>query len=149
MTPPTPPPDRTFELYKLYLQTAEKTTDRRGAANTWMLSVNAAITGFYGYLSKGGVPAEQTGVWFWAIPVAGILISLAWFVLIGNYRTLNGAKFKILQELEEDFEVRLFKKEYQLYKADMPYSFSSVEQAIPLAFIAFYIALVAAAYIAA
>lgn len=148
MTTPTPERDSHFELYKLYLETAEKTTDRRGSANNWMLSVNAAITGFYGYLSKDGVPEAQGDVWYWAIPAAGVLISIAWFVLIGNYRTLNRAKFQILQEIEEDFEIRLFHKEYELYKANMPYNFSAVEQAIPIAFIAFYVGLAIAAHAA-
>jgi hypothetical protein len=36
--------------FELYLATAEKISDRRVQANTWMLSVNRAIVALYGYL---------------------------------------------------------------------------------------------------
>ncbi len=59
-----------FELYKLYLATAEKVSDRRAQANAWMLSVNSAIVGLYGYLQAGD--EVQSGaakeIWLWAIP---------------------------------------------------------------------------------
>ena len=136
-----------FELFKTYLETAEKTTDRRGAANTWLLSVNAAITGFYGFLAKDGGFEQQKAIWLWAIPTAGILISFAWWTLLGNYRKLNSAKFRILNEMEDELGINVFKKEYQLYKPDMKYGFSDVEQVIPLGFIAFYLILGIAAYL--
>ena len=39
--------DLNLELYKLYLETAETVSERRAAANTWMLSVNSAIVALY------------------------------------------------------------------------------------------------------
>ena len=64
-----------LDVYKLYLATAEKVSDRRAAANTWMLSVNgAAIVGFYSYLGdrKASVGAAERALWLWAIPAAGV-----------------------------------------------------------------------------
>lgn len=43
--------DRSFALFELYLATAEKVSDRRAQANTWLLSVNSAIVALYGYLA--------------------------------------------------------------------------------------------------
>src|SRR4051794_13439570 len=45
--------DVRLELYTLFLATAEKVSDRRLQANTWMLSVNSAVVGLYGYLGEG------------------------------------------------------------------------------------------------
>src|SRR5262249_59089505 len=60
-------------LFELYLSTAEKVSDRRAQANSWMLSVNSAIVALYGYLQadKMAVGAAQKAVWLWAIPAAG------------------------------------------------------------------------------
>ena len=41
--------DPKLALFELYLATAEKLSDRRAQANSWMLSVNSAIVGLYGY----------------------------------------------------------------------------------------------------
>ncbi len=40
--------DSKFAMYELYLATAEKGSDRRAQANSWMLSLNSAIVALYG-----------------------------------------------------------------------------------------------------
>ena len=54
-------PDRggAFELYKLYLATAEKVSDRRAQANAWMLSVNSAVVGLYENAVEGDPVSYQ------------------------------------------------------------------------------------------
>ncbi len=72
------PTEAHLTLFELYLSTAEKVSDRRAAANAWMLSVNSAIVGLYGYLAadKPSVDADQKKIWLWAIPAAGALGSV-------------------------------------------------------------------------
>jgi hypothetical protein len=97
-------------LFELYLATAEKVSDRRAQANSWMLSVNSAIVAFYGYLEadKSVVNAAQKGVWLWAIPVAGALVCAAWILILTSYRQLNRAKFEVIKQLEADLPIPLF-----------------------------------------
>jgi hypothetical protein len=50
-------------LFELYLATAEKVSDCRAQANSWMLSVNSAIVALYGYFAacsreKRGWPGQ-------------------------------------------------------------------------------------------
>ena len=109
-------PTSRMYLYKLYLATAEKVSDRRAAANTWMLSVNSAIVGFYGYLAAGKTPRGDPGrgIWLLAIPAAGILVCLAWAALLASYSKLNAAKFKVLQEIEEGLPFPVFRREQEV-----------------------------------
>jgi hypothetical protein len=60
-------------LFALYLATAEKVSDRRAQANSWMQSVNIAIVALYGYLQadKVAVGAAQKAASLWAIPAVG------------------------------------------------------------------------------
>lgn len=60
-----------LELYKLYLSTAEKVSDRRLQANTWMLSVNSAVVGLYGYLGKTKESVTDAEKAIWAPSVIG------------------------------------------------------------------------------
>ena len=80
--------DQKLALFELYLATAEKVSDRRAQANSWMLSVNSAIVALYGYLQadKMAVGATQKAVWLWAIPAAGAIVCLAWAALLTSYR---------------------------------------------------------------
>lgn len=91
-----------YELYKLFQETTEKVSDRRAKANTWMLeSVNSAHVALYTLLEQG---EEFTGalgqnLWLFAIPLAGIIICLAWYSLLVSYRKLNQAKFNIFNPI--------------------------------------------------
>jgi hypothetical protein len=136
-----------LELYKLYLATAEKVSDRRSQANTWMLSVNGAVVGLYGYLGKSNeaVTDAEKALWLWAIPIAGILICLGWAGLLEAYSKLNEAKFKVIQELEPKLGELLFKREQEIYKASGRRRLSAVEAAVPWSFIGLYVLILTAA----
>jgi len=139
--------DRKLAQFELYLATAEKVSDRRAQANSWMLSVNSAIVGLYGYLQadKLGSSAAQKAIWLWAIPAAGVIVCMAWAALLASYRKLNRAKFAVLSQLEADLAVRTFTREQEIYKSDKRTSLSEIERWIPGCFILLYAAMLAAA----
>lgn len=134
-------------LYDLFLATAEKVSDRRAQANTYLLSVNSAIVGLYGYLQEGkaSVAAGGKPVWLWAIPAAGIVVCLAWATLLASYRHLNRAKFAVLMEMEADLPLKPFTRERQIYKAARRIPLSWIESAVPWGFVLLYAAMIAAA----
>jgi hypothetical protein len=134
-------------LLELYLATAEKVSDRRAQANSWMLSVNSAIVALYGYLQadKMAVGATQKVVWLWAIPVAGALVSIAWASLLTSYRKLNRAKFEVIKQLEADLPIPPFTREHEAYRRDRRRSLSFIETAIPICFVLLYVLLLVAA----
>lgn len=140
--------DAKLALFELYLATAEKVSDRRAQANSWMLSVNSAVVALYGYLQAGeeAVGAAEKAVWVWAIPAAGALVCLAWAALLASYSRLNGAKFKVLHELEKDLAYPLFSREQALYKAEGRKRLSHIESWIPWTFVVLYLVLIAATF---
>lgn len=128
-------------IFKMYLETAEKTSDRRLAANTWLLSVNSLVCGMYGYLKADALSLTNTNEktsWLLIIPAVGLIISVSWLRIIAAYRKLNSAKFRVLQEYESEIGTNLFRKEQDFYKSDKRNAFSKVESGIPLAFIVLY-----------
>lgn len=135
--------DPRLALFELYLATAEKVSDRRARANTWMLSVNSAIVAFYGYLRA--IPNLQKPLWLLAIPTAGIIVSVAWASLLTSYRKLNRAKFGVLRQLEAELvDVPPFYKEQELYRQDKRISLSRIEIWIPGCFLILYLFLLGA-----
>jgi hypothetical protein len=127
-------------LYRLYLDTAEKASDRRLQANTWMLSVNSAVVALYGYLGAGSGPSagNDRGVWLWAIPATGIIVCVAWAALLESYRKVNAAKYRVLQDMERGFSPRLFTDEWTYYSKEKRTSLSHIEMWIPVAFALLY-----------
>jgi hypothetical protein len=142
--------DPKLALFEIYLATAEKVSDRRAQANSWMLSVNSAIVALYGYLQadKLAVSASQKAIWLWAIPAAGVLVSIAWMALLVSYRKLNSAKFAVLRQMEADLPFPVFTREREAYRRDGRRSLSSVERLVPGCFVLLYLVVLVAALLA-
>ena len=130
-----------FELYKLFQETTERVSDRRAKANTWMLSVNSALVVLYTLLEQGEGVIGTLGkhLWLIAIPVAGVIICLAWYSLLVSYRKLNHAKFSVLMDMEENLPYALYTREKGYLDRNKRWNLSNIESWIPLAFAALYI----------
>jgi hypothetical protein len=141
--------DPRLKIFKLYLATAEKVSDRRAKANSWMLSVNSAIVGLYGYLQAGKmmVDASQKEIWLWAIPAAGAIVCIAWAALLASYRKLNRAKFAVLTKLEADMQFAPFTREEEYLKSDKRVPLSRIELWVPGCFCLLYAIMLAASFL--
>jgi hypothetical protein len=138
-----------MEQYKVYVDTTNKISDRRGFAHTLLLTVNTSLVTVYGLvLTKDSPLTAAHGPWTWLVPVAGLLVSVTWFLLIRSYRALNDAKFRVVNDIESRLPAQLFDLEWQYLERGETIRFtplSHVEQYIPLAFSLFYIALLSIA----
>ncbi|MFJ6621441.1 hypothetical protein ACIQOW_28190 [Kitasatospora sp. NPDC091335] len=123
-TPPEPnrPPDRPsdrqyelLELYKLAVEMADRVSARRGTANTFFLSVQTALVTLIGF----GIPRLSESPWWvpTAVALAGITLSGAWWMQLRSYRDLNGAKFQVINSLEEKLSARIFTDEWDVLRS--------------------------------
>ena len=133
--------DILLQQYKLYVESAEKVSDRRQSANSYFLALNSLILSFAGYLTT-----FSFRLWHIVIAASGISISILWLLTLKSFRSLNSAKFKVIHSLEEDLPAELFKKEWEYLdrgKKKRTYlKLSLVEQGIPLIFIILYVIIV-------
>lgn len=96
-----------FDQYKLYVESAEKISERRVSANNYLLTVNAFLVTLYGLLAA----SPYKSGWAVLVPVAGFLVSLTWHRIITSYRDLNTVKFKVIHELERQMPAALYEYE--------------------------------------
>lgn len=88
-----------LEQYKIYVEMADRISQRRGLANTFFLTINTAIFTAIGVLweHRAGAP-----VWWLPLPLVMLLGQcFAWFYLLRSYRQLNSAKYQVIGALEE------------------------------------------------
>lgn len=128
-----------FEQYKLYVDSAHKVSESRVSASNYLLTVNSLLLTVFGF-----VIVQVSGRWLVVITVAGLLVSLAWYSMVRSYKDLNGAKFKVIHELEQELPAALFAYEWQQCdhgrgKAYRP--ITHIERWIPCVFAAMYLAL--------
>ncbi len=126
-----------IEIYKLHSDLADKMSQRRGNSNQVFISLLTGIFFLFSFVNKE--QSVQTGYLNIFLGVLGILICLIWIVIIYSYRLLNAAKFKVLQELENQLPFNFFQREYLNLKKYKGYiSQSYIEIVIPALFILFY-----------
>lgn len=130
-----------FEQYKLYVDSAQKISERRVSANNYLLTVNAFLVTLYGL----ALARDYKDHWMTLVPVAGLLVSMTWHEIIKSYRDLNTVKFKIIHELEQQMPAALFAYEWKLLddgKGDTYLPLSHLEGRVPLVFVVLYVLLI-------
>lgn len=96
-----------LDQYKLYVEMADRISQRRTTANTYFLTVNSAILAFVGYLTS----KDSTG-YMWLLALAGAMLTLFWYNIINSYRNLNTAKWQIVQDIEKRLPISPYDAEW-------------------------------------
>ncbi|MGI5324866.1 RipA family octameric membrane protein [Actinomadura nitritigenes] len=122
--------DTLVELYKLAVETADRTSARRATANAFFLTVQTALAGLAAALPVAGACAA-TAVYLAALTLCG-----AWWIQLRTYRALSRARFAAISELEADLPVALFTDEWAgrprvyielgLVERTIPYVFAAI-----------------------
>ena len=94
-----------FDQYKLYVELADRISQRRSIANSFFVTANTALLAVTSWIHDG------VGNYIIIISAVGILFSLFWFFLINSYKQLNSGKFKVIHEIETKLPLNLFSYE--------------------------------------
>lgn len=127
--------DSVLELYKIMVDSAHKVTEWRQKSNEFFLAINSALIAIATYLFNVYQTPTAPG-----IAVFGILLAVIWYESIKSYSKLNGAKWKVVSEIEQkEFKYPIFQMERKYYKEANRRGNASVEKMVPLLFIAMYV----------
>lgn len=126
-----------LDQYKLYVEMADRISQRRATANSYFLTVNSAILAFVGYLTMKDSTTD-----LWLIAVAGFTLSVLWERLITSYRDLNTAKFKVIHKIEKRLPISPYEAEWiamgEGKRPDLYRPISHIERGVPFIFIALH-----------
>ncbi|SRR3989344_2687222 len=125
-----------FEQYKLIVNSAEKVSFKRQAANKFYLTVNSGLLAIASYAASLNLALSPT-----LISILGLIISLNWVNVISAYSNLNSAKFKVINDMEKQLPYPVFKLEYDYLKLQKYYALTNAEKWVPCAFLVIYLAI--------
>lgn len=158
-----------LDLYKLAVEMADRTSARRAGANSFFLTLHAALAAFVGVVSSAReAPPNRSLPTFDAFGLvltaaAGVVLSLTWWALLRYYRRLNRAKFAVINDIESRLVEQPYTREWaelhpdnelelppesatgskvtRWIKRNSHREASVVEQVVPFVFVAIYVAL--------
>ena len=124
-----------LEQYKIFVTATENISNRRQTANSFFVTINTVLISFTSYSNAYG----KTGLSALLLAsFAGLFISFMWYRLIRSYTDLNGAKFKVIKEIESHLPLNPFEAEWEAVgrgkDPTLYLPFTSVEANIPRVF---------------
>lgn len=133
-----------FEQYKLFVESIEKTSDRRQHANNYFVTINTALISLIGLSFQ--IKMFENVVWAKGVLAAlGVIICVVFWYLIRSYKQLNTGKFAVLHEIEKHLPLALYTYEWHILGEGKDkrkyYPFSHIELLIPWVFGSVYVLL--------
>lgn len=131
-----------LEIYKLYVEMADRISARRQSVNSFFLAINTAIVALIGYVQLGNT-AQAGSSFYWLVALAGIVLCFLWYRILRSYRDLNSGKFKVIHEIEKYLPLHPYDAEWTAVgrgedpKLYLP--FTHVEIIVPWVFFAIHL----------
>ncbi len=133
-----------FEQYKLYVEGAEKISDRRQNANNYFITINTALITLLGFSFQVSFLENLSWVRILLAGV-GIVICVIFWHLLRSYKQLNTGKFNVIHEIEKYLPAALYDYEWKVLEEGknkkVYYPFSHIELLIPWVFGLIYFSL--------
>lgn len=147
-----------LEQYKLYVDSAEKVSERRNLANSFYLAINTLLLGGIGLIANYvSIPNNPWSIGFTVVVVVAVFGSCEWLCWVWRrqiraYQQLNSAKFKVIAEFEDRLPagpyVRAEWKALGEGKDPKLYTpFSQIERDVPIVFMVLYAAITLFAFV--
>ena len=124
-----------LEQYKVFVDSADKNSDRRQSANNYFIAINTALITILGFSFQISTSETKSVVWFF-LGVAGVIASILFWFLINAYKQLGTGKFAVIHEIEKRLPLAMFKYEWTVLgggkKVTKYFPFSHIERVIPI-----------------
>ena len=139
--------DHLLEQYKLYVEMADRVSQRREQSNRFYVTIVSALAAIVVIIARFGVPENGAllEVAFLVVGLFGLALSVVWHFNIRSYRTLNSAKFAIINRMEKQLPYAGYNEEWEILRPSegrRPYfQLTRVEQFVPMIFALLFIAL--------
>ncbi len=130
-----------LEQYKIYLEMADKISERRQTANSFFLSINTALLALIGYTNIG-MNELYPFTLFALIGICGLILCYVWYRLNRSYKDLNSGKFRVVHNIEKMLPIKPYSSEWiSLGEGKNPtiyLPFTKIEIIIPWIFFVLY-----------
>ena len=133
--------DHLIEQYKLYVEMADRVSQRRDQSNRFYVALLGALAAILVIaarfvLSDDGESSMFMTAVFLTSGIFGAILSIIWYLNIRSYRVLNSAKFEVIHEMEKEIPFDGYAKEWEILRppegSPKYLQLTAVEQFVPI-----------------
>lgn len=134
-----------LEQYKLHAEMADAASKRRVETNKYFLSINALLVTAIGLMSEQDSIIFMDAFWRGVVAFSALLMCILWWSMIQSFKSLNRAKFQIINAMERHLPSAGFSAEWdfieRLNEKERHREMTTIELWIPVVFGCIYIVL--------
>ncbi|WP_424356545.1 RipA family octameric membrane protein [Methanocella sp. MCL-LM] len=105
-----------LEQYKLYVEMADKISERRSQTNIFYVTLLSAILAVLSVIFEKDQISSFYALILLLISLLGLLLCLIWYYNITSYSQLNSGKFKVIHEMEQQLPFPCYAREWDVLK---------------------------------
>lgn len=130
-----------LEQYKIYINAAEKISDRRQKTNEFFLALNTGLVALLGFVTTSTEVTDMS-VLLLLSSIAGGVVCYLWYRIVLSYKGLNDGKYKVIHAIEERLPLALYDTEWEALgrgeNKNTYWPFTHIELWVPRIFIGIY-----------
>ncbi len=141
--------DTLTEQYKLYVEMADRVSQRRAQTNEFYLTVISALIVILSFIISNHLYQNLLDIVILVIGFIGILLCIVWYFNIQAYKQLNTGKFEVIHEMENMLPYSPYKREWEILKKGQDKSvyfpLTHIEKYLPLIMALLFVILIVCA----
>jgi hypothetical protein len=103
-----------LEQYKLYVEMADRISNRRGQTNRFYISLLSGLLALLSIVVGRHIFSDFQSVIFIVVAILGLALCILWNINIRSHRQLNSGKFKVIHEMEQHLPFPCYDKEWKI-----------------------------------
>lgn len=135
-----------LDQYKMFQKSSEDLVSRRQSVNSFYISVSSTMVALMG-LAMGVIQSNMKIYIMLFMCAVAIILGISWLNILDSYGTLNSAKMKVINLIEEQLPMVLYDAEWRVMSDKLNskryVSFTESEKRIPKIFMAIHTSIIA------
>lgn len=125
-----------LEQYKLYVEMADRNSERRGQTNKFYITILTGLLALTSWAASNTVLCDVVNILLLLIAVLGLVLCGIWFLNINSYKQMNKAKFIVIHEMEKHLPFSCYDIEWEILEhgedRKIYFPYTEIERYIPL-----------------
>ena len=134
-----------MEQYKLYVEMADRISQRRLSTNNFFISLHTLFLAFLTFLETEDWRVNA------GCAVIGVVFSITWFYSLSNYTKLNSGKFSVIHQIEKFLPLSVYESEWSMIgegkEIKKYFPVSHIESILPIVCFAIYLFALIASFV--
>jgi hypothetical protein len=103
-----------FEQYKLFIEMADRISQRRAQTNQFYLTVLSALAVFFSLVVSNHIYQNLLNIVIFVIAFIGLLLCILWHYHLKSYQQHNTGKFVVIHEMEAMLPFAMYEREWEV-----------------------------------